>query len=286
MTEWRICDATLREGLQSGLPVFAADPDKTAYAGIVLGEGLADAVEVYRPGPRIGADALADLTARWGSRIRVYCGVAHRLDAVPACATSISVTLLGSRREEGVELVRALAEERPEVAVRVGLECVSRWEAADRRRTVRALTSIATVESVALCDSNGELIPGELQSLAASISEESGTAIVGGHFHDDFGLATANAAAFLSDPAARREVDVTLGGIGERVGIPSLEAVLTLREGSAWARGRRDTFATLRALAGSAFGDFDRTPLSGGGYVADSHRTANGTLREEYRDLY
>lgn len=286
MAEWRICDATLREGLQSGLPLFAADRAEIAYAETVLGAGLADAVEVFRPGEHLSSETLDALIARWGARIRVYCGVAHRLHHIPSRATSISVTLLDSRREAGIDLVRALADERPRVAVRVGLECVSRWGAVELEQTIRTLETLTNVDCISLCDSIGELLPGDLRAMATSISAVLGEVPLGGHFHDDAGLATANVAGFLDGSRGRCEVDVTLAGVGERVGIPSLESVSALRAGTSWTRERRDVFVTLRALAGGALGDFDKTPLSGGSHVADSHLTPNGELREEYRNLY
>jgi isopropylmalate/homocitrate/citramalate synthase len=285
MNEWRICDTTLREGLQSGILLFDSERSKVRYADRVLGEGLADSIEVYRPGEHLSSETLDSLIRRWDSRVRVYYGVAHRMGEVPAAAASISVTLISSRVRAGTDAVRALASERPGLSVRVGLECVSRWRIPDLHGAVRELRQIAGVTCISLCDSLGELLPSQLPGLVSAVAASPG-AVTGGHFHDDAGLAAANAVALLGSPAGPLEVEVTLGGIGERVGIAALETALAIRQGTGWAREHRSDFADLRQLAGSAFGDFDKTPFSGGRYVAESHRAPGGALREEYQDLY
>ena len=282
--EWRICDATLREGMQSGLALFPTDRAKTRYAEIVLSSGLADAVEIFRPGTHLSVEAFEALTTRWGSRVRVYCGVAHRRPEIPGHVRSISVTLLGSRREAGIEMVRALADERPDVAVRVGLECVSRWGAAEIGQTVRELAAISAVDCVSLCDSLGELVPSELRAMAGPISAVSGVRL-GGHFHDDVGLATANAAGLVAARwAVTRWTRLSAASVSESASHRSRPWSHCAREAPG-VRERQDTFATLRMLAVVVSAPSTRHRPAGD-VMSPTLIGPDGTLRAEYRDLY
>ncbi|NOY08050.1 MAG: hypothetical protein GXP33_04330 [Spirochaetes bacterium] len=82
--------------------------------------------------------------------------------------------------------------------------------------------------TVSLADTNGILFPFQVQKIIGDISEkiakytEKGI-LLGVHFHNDFGVATADTISAVLNGAAH--VEVTVGGIGARAGNTPLEEV-------------------------------------------------------------
>ena len=81
----------------------------------------------------------------------------------------------------------------------------------------------AGVEVVALCDTNGGMLPPEIGDVVAEVIERSG-ARVGIHCHNDTGCAVANSLSAVQ--AGASHVQGTLNGYGERTGNADLVAVV------------------------------------------------------------
>ncbi|MFI1507859.1 LeuA family protein [Streptomyces sp. NPDC020597] len=110
--------------------------------------------------------------------------------------------------------------------VSVGIEDASRGEL----DLLRAIT-LGAVEAGAVCfavaDTSGCHLPQEYAALITEFRSWLPHGVrVATHCHDDFGLSLANAVAGLA--AGADEVQVTLGGVGERAGNTPLEEVAAL----------------------------------------------------------
>ncbi|MEA2404863.1 MAG: 2-isopropylmalate synthase, partial [Thermoleophilaceae bacterium] len=83
----------------------------------------------------------------------------------------------------------------------------------------------AGAETVALCDTNGSSLPGQIAAATAGVVGEIGEqARVGIHTHDDAGVGVANAVVAVE--AGARQVQGTINGYGERCGNADLVAIL------------------------------------------------------------
>src|SRR3954447_2934101 len=83
----------------------------------------------------------------------------------------------------------------------------------------------AGAETVALCDTNGSSLPGQIAAATASVVNELGEhAVIGIHTHDDAGCAAAN--AIVAVEAGARQVQGTMNGYGERCGNANLVTIV------------------------------------------------------------
>jgi 2-isopropylmalate synthase len=87
---------------------------------------------------------------------------------------------------------------------------------------VRAATE-AGAEVVALCDTNGGMLPGEIGDVVRAVRDASAAAL-GIHCHNDTGCAVANTLAAVD--AGAMHVQGTLNGYGERTGNANLITIL------------------------------------------------------------
>jgi 2-isopropylmalate synthase len=91
-------------------------------------------------------------------------------------------------------------------------------------RCLRAAVE-AGAETVALCDTNGSSLPGQVAAATASVVAELGEhARVGIHTHDDAGCGVANSVVAVE--AGARQVQGTMNGYGERTGNANLTTIL------------------------------------------------------------
>jgi 2-isopropylmalate synthase len=91
-------------------------------------------------------------------------------------------------------------------------------------RCLRAAVE-AGAETVAICDTNGSSLPGQVAAATASVVNELGEhARVGIHTHDDAGCGVAN--AIVAVEAGARQVQGTINGYGERTGNANLTTIL------------------------------------------------------------
>src|SRR3954462_12088999 len=83
----------------------------------------------------------------------------------------------------------------------------------------------AGAETVALCDTNGSSLPGEVAAATASVVAALGDRVrVGIHTHDDAGCGAAN--SIVAVEAGARQVQGTMNGYGERTGNANLTTIL------------------------------------------------------------
>ncbi|MFF2074091.1 hypothetical protein ACFVXG_04965 [Kitasatospora sp. NPDC058162] len=86
----------------------------------------------------------------------------------------------------------------------------------------------AGISQVRLVDTAGTCVPQQAQTFVGDLVEHFPGIDFFGHFHDDFGMATANAVVALS--AGLRGADVSVGGFANRAGHPAMaEVVMALR---------------------------------------------------------
>jgi 2-isopropylmalate synthase len=91
-------------------------------------------------------------------------------------------------------------------------------------RCLRAAVE-AGAETVALCDTNGSSLPGQIGAATAGIVNELGEhAVIGIHTHDDAGCGVANAIVAVESGA--RHVQGTINGYGERCGNANLVSIV------------------------------------------------------------
>jgi 2-isopropylmalate synthase len=108
--------------------------------------------------------------------------------------------------------------------------------AADPDYALAVLTRAADAgaEVLALCDTNGGMLPDRVGAVVADVADRLGGARIGIHCHNDTGCAVANSLAALD--AGARHVQGTLNGYGERTGNADLVTVvadLQLKRGHA-----------------------------------------------------
>src|SRR3954466_1506964 len=83
----------------------------------------------------------------------------------------------------------------------------------------------AGAETVALCDTNGSSLPGQIAAATASVVSDLGAFVrVAIHTHDDSGCAAAN--SIVAVEAGARQVQGTINGYGERCGNANLVTIL------------------------------------------------------------
>ncbi len=130
----------------------------------------------------------------------------------------------GITREQAYSEVRAAVKVAKELGVTdisIGIEDASRGEH-DLLRGYCEIAVEAGATTLALGETSGCMVPGEFADLTHAVRQwipASTTLSI--HCHDDFGLAVANTLAGLE--AGADEMQVTLGGIGERAGNAALE---------------------------------------------------------------
>ena len=233
---WKLIDSTLREGEQFAKAAFRSE-DKVEIARALDTLGV-DYVEVTNPAASPQSQRDAAQIAKLGLSARVITHSRCVLDDVKAAVDSgvrgIGLLYATSRilRESshGKTIQQIVDTMGPpiELALRSGLEV--RFSAEDTFRTEEAdlLTVYQAAERlgahrVGLADTVGIATPRQVFALVREVRRTVGCDI-GFHGHDDTGCAIANAYEAIS--AGATHVDVSVLGIGERVGITPLGGLI------------------------------------------------------------
>ncbi|MDQ7833215.1 MAG: pyruvate carboxyltransferase [Desulfovibrionaceae bacterium] len=257
-------DTTLRDGEQ--MPGAMLDPEGKLVVARALAAAGVDLIEAGFPAVSRTEAAAVGLIAReaggfsgpggvgdsGGPVIAALCRALHRdIDAARAALADAPPTrraaniflaasplhrrykLKKSKADILVMAARAVEYARKSFSyVNFSAEDASRTEPGYLVRLYEAAIS-AGATSIGFPDTLGVLTPDEvkerLEFLRGHVRGLRGV-LLGVHFHDDFGLATANTLAAVQ--AGADMVHCTVGGIGERAGNAALEetaAVLTLR---------------------------------------------------------
>jgi homocitrate synthase len=227
--QWKLIDSTLREGEQFAKAAFRSE-DKVEIARALDTLGV-DYVEVTNPAASPQSQRDAAHIAKLGLSARVITHSRCVLDDVKAAVDSgvrgIGLLYATSRilRESshGKTIQQIVDTMGPpiELAQRSGLEV--RFSAEDTFRTEEAdlLTVYQAAERlgvhrVGLADTVGIATPRQVFALVREV-RRTVTCDIGFHGHDDTGCAIAN--AYEAIAAGATHVDVSVLGIGERVGI-------------------------------------------------------------------
>jgi len=233
---WKLIDSTLREGEQFAKAAFRSE-DKVEIARALDTLGV-DYVEVTNPAASPQSQRDAAQIAKLGLSARVITHSRCVLDDVKAAVDSgvrgIGLLYATSRilRESshGKTIQQIVDTMGPpiELALRNGLEV--RFSAEDTFRTEEAdlLTVYQAAERlgahrVGLADTVGIATPRQVFALVREVRRTVGCDI-GFHGHDDTGCAIANAYEAIS--AGATHVDVSVLGIGERVGITPIGGLI------------------------------------------------------------
>ena len=238
-------DTTLREGDQS--PDLVMNANVKVEVGSLLLELGVDEVEAgfptANPDDSKVIRALADLydggrLVGFGRALDVDVNAVADAGAskinmfVPSSNLQIrhlmrgrSVYEVSSRLVDAIEYARELG-----LNVEVSLSDSTRAEEGNLRELIVSAVD-AGAERIILADTVGAATPRLIRSIVRQ-ARGLGVEHIGVHLHNDLGLALGNALAAIE--AGADEVQVTVGGVGERVGNTALEelALLQVVEGS------------------------------------------------------
>lgn len=229
---WRIIDSTLREGEQFARGNFRTE-DKVAIARSLDAFGV-EYVELTSPAASPQSQRDAERIVKLGLKARVItharCVVDDVRAAIDAGVQGIGLLFATSRilREasHGRSIQQIIDAMGPpiELALSAGLETrfsaedAFRSEEADLMAVYRAAEAMG-VHRVGAADTVGIATPRQVFALFREI-RRTVRCDIGFHGHDDTGCAVAN--AWESIAAGATHVDVSVLGIGERVGITPL----------------------------------------------------------------
>lgn len=125
------------------------------------------------------------------------------------------------------------------------LEDATRGSESLLRSTVEHLL-LNGVRNICFADTVGAMTPSATQCFFGQFVQLYPSVNFGAHFHNDLGLAVANTIAAVD--AGVSEVQVTLGGIGERCGNASFEEIIAILEYCKDYKGRISSKIKLRQL--------------------------------------
>jgi len=229
---WRIIDSTLREGEQFARGNFRTE-DKVAIARLLDSFGV-DYIELTSPAASPQSQRDAERIVKLGLSARVIthsrCVVDDVRAAIDSGVQGIGLLFATSRilREAShgrsiQQIIDAMGAP-VELALSAGLETrfsaedAFRSEEADLMSVYRAAETLG-VHRVGAADTVGIATPRQVFALFREI-RRAVRCDIGFHGHDDTGCAVAN--AWEAVAAGATHVDVSVLGIGERVGITPL----------------------------------------------------------------
>lgn len=312
MTAIQLFDTTLRDGMQGeGMSLSAEEKLRVAHRLDALGVHLIEAgfptsnpkeLELFELLSRetfLTADIVAfGMTRRGGVRAAEDLTLRVLADCFAPVVTIVGKTwglhvekVLRVDRDENLRMIEesvAFLVAQGKRVVYDAEHCFDGWrdDAAYARRCVVAAAE-AGAETVALCDTNGGSLPGQI----AEATRDMATALassgvrVGIHCHDDIGCGVANSLAGVE--AGATHVQGTMNGYGERCGNANLVTIvpnLQLKLGHECLPA--DRLATLTETAHYLDELLNRTPNADQPYVgknAFAHgggMHADGVLKE------
>jgi len=136
--------------------------------------------------------------------------------------------LLGITLEQNLDIIRGSVAFLAAAGRRVFFDAEHFFDglAADRDYALAVLAAAAQAGAAALvlCDTNGGSLPEQIKEGTSLVAARFPGLTVGIHCHNDGGLATANTLAAVAGGA--RQVQGTMGGMGERCGNADLTAII------------------------------------------------------------
>ena len=230
-----ILDTTLREGEQSR-GVFFTLKQKIKIAE-KLDEFGVDYIELGHPIASKSVFKAVSTVASMGLKAQTFAHARAKkedIDAVKKCATKWVGIFSGinkyslkyrlhSNKQKAIRNILDSVKYAKDIGLKVRFTC----EDASRtnRNELIELYSKAVeagTDRISIADTIGILTPTKTQELVNEI-KKSVHADIHVHFHNDFGMAVAN--ALVAYESGSRVIDVTINGIGERAGMTSLAEV-------------------------------------------------------------
>ena len=250
MEQVKLYDTTLRDGMQGeGMSLSASEKVRVVQALDSLGVQM---IEAGFPSSNPKEVELFERLAELELEQATICafGMTRRRDLAaeedPALATLVGsfapvVTLVGKTwglhlekvtkvsREENLEMIAESVAFCRASGKRVVYDAEHFFDGY-RDDSAYALSCLeaaigAGAENVALCDTNGSSLPGQIAAATAEVVARLGERVeVGIHVHDDAGCGVANSLAAVAEGA--RVVQGTINGYGERCGNANLTSIL------------------------------------------------------------
>ncbi|EDM67220.1 2-isopropylmalate synthase [Moritella sp. PE36] len=242
MKKISILDTTLRDGEQA--PENAMDPEKKLKMALMLEECGVDHIETGFPASskfdyeatkliskEVTQSGIATFSRTLTSDVQLSLesGGREKNHTIQMVATGSDLHLKNKRNisrsqaiEEVINTVK-FAKQNSDCRIAVGIEDASRADF-DFMGEITEAAVFAGAHQIILADTTGYATPSEFKKLIQFIRSKTGDGIsISTHCHNDLGLAHANTLAGIEGGAD--EVQVTLGGIGERAGNASLEMI-------------------------------------------------------------
>lgn len=237
----RIVDCTLRDGEQQPGVSFIAD-EKVAIAKELDALGI-DEIEAGTPASgeedaeAIAAIVALGLKARVSALARALVEDVDLVASTGAWGVRISLPLSSIQRAAKLKLsdedyvdraieICSAAKERGLVVILSPYD-TTRSDPELLRRVVTRLNTAGCVDRLRIVDTSGCSTPAHTKRYVRIMKDATDIPIEA-HFHNDFGLATANTLAAAE--AGAEYLSVTVNGIGERGGNASLEEVAAAME--------------------------------------------------------
>lgn len=252
MADVALRDVTLRDGLQNEAPVATGDKVAVFEALVRAGvrdleltsfvrpdrvPGMADAPELAAV--TAGAAAAAGVT-RWALVLNGRGAHRATVAGMDRLQFVVSVSEEHSRHNAGRGVDAAMAElaaiaaalppqARVEVTLATAFGCPYTGPVAPGDVLAVAERALrAGAAGLALADTIGTAVPGEVAALVRAVAALAGDRPVGAHLHDTRGLGVANALAALDAGVDR--IDATVGGLGGCPFAPGASGNLALED--------------------------------------------------------
>lgn len=130
---------------------------------------------------------------------------------------------IGTTREEMLVMLTEAVDRAHDGGAAAHVSLVDAFRT-DRAILAEAIDDLGVAEYVTLADSVGARTPDFVGPFLCGLGEDVDLSGVGVHFHDDLGVATANALRAVD--AGIGKVDVSVASLGERAGNPAIEQVV------------------------------------------------------------
>lgn len=229
-----LCDVTLREGDQ--MPGRSYSAEQKIAAGRVLDRLDVTFVQAGFPitGEKdrevireLSADADADVIglarATTGDVEAVLDANADVVEVFASLSDLYLEHALGKSQSEVFDMLGDAIDVAREGGARVHLTLADAFRT-DPERLEEAFRTFPEVPFVNLADTVGARTPSSVRTLLDGLGERVDLSRVGVHFHDDMGVATANALAAYELGVGK--ADVSVASLGERAGNPAFEEVV------------------------------------------------------------
>lgn len=230
----RLRDVTLREGDQLPGRSFSVEQkvaagralDRLGVAYIQAGfpvTGPTDREAVSTLAETVDADVVGLARAVDGDVEAARDAEADVVDVIASLSDDHLEHVVGMAAEEMLDRLTGAVALARESGLTPHVSVVDAFRT-DERRLVEVFERCPDVPVITLADTVGGRVPSSVRSLLTGVGSTVDLSRAGVHFHDDLGVATANALAALDVGVS--SVDVSVASLGERAGNTALEELV------------------------------------------------------------